>query len=190
MKPTRPPPPRSPPPHTLRRPRKVIQTARKKPKSEPNWWFDDERTMIAERDPDGIPLGIRFATPRQLASEGVSPKFMLLAGWAVVLAMTFYAAGDLRARVIHDDSLASMPALVSLTNGLYAVSSTLGPAKLREALDSVLPSLKQKTPELDPQLVEQEPGEDDFVPLAKKTPLPGETGQGAKKLRVLLVGAS
>lgn len=111
------------------------------------WRFDPDATAIAEIGPDGVPIGVRGGT--RVAPSPVftadSPRFVVGSVWLVILVMTLYGAGDVRSLVLHDEALARSSALVGFANGLYSLSSTLGPARLRASLDEVFAPMKQKT---------------------------------------------
>ncbi len=158
-------------------------------KSRKEWWFDPEGTVIAEFDPDGLPLGmVGPSALHKIPDEGESPRFVIVALWAILLSLTVYAARDLRGMVVHSESLSSSRVLVAVADGFYAVAKFLGPARLHDAIADGLAPLKQR------DLVGDVAWAQGDVEAQTGRPTPGgdagtQVGQG-KQLRVLLVGAS
>lgn len=124
------------------------------------WWFDNEGTVITELDADGVPVGIRALQAQELGPQGVSPRFVILSLWGLVLALSLYGARDLRSMVLHDDELASRGAWVTAVEGWYHASQKLGLVRLRDALDSALSPIKQKTPSVDDRWAERSADEE------------------------------
>lgn len=129
--------------------KRVLNAAR--PRRRDPWWFDSEATMIAEIDPDGVPMGIASGMTRMFESplQAASLKFVLISTWLVMGALTLYGARDIQATVLHDESLASHESLVAAANGLQRFATAIGPARLRDGIDKALAPMKQRTPELD-----------------------------------------
>lgn len=158
--------------------------------------FDPEATVLLELRSDGVPLELAGGRTEVLPAHGqkaASPRYVVLSVWAVLAAMCLYAAGDLRAAVRYDEGLARSAALVALVDGVHALSSALGPAHLKAALDGLFSPIKSRT--ADEFLAALEDGGASDASTtgggggAPVAPLPRTKTPDSPK-RVLLVGAS
>ncbi len=162
------------------------------------WKFDPDATVVAELDPEGLPLGIGDDHTRLMPAppiRGDPPHLVLASAWGLLLAFSIYAARDVQAFVLHDDQLAGNALLVGAANGFYEVASTLGPARLRDTIDGAFTPLKQKTADVEGLGALLLASSDKPVrPARSARPAQMQKGRprpaGEEKMRILLVGAS